>query len=31
VNDENEIDFRLVEHAPEAMRKAKKNVPADAE
>jgi ATP-dependent Clp protease ATP-binding subunit ClpC len=33
VNDDGEIDFRLVEHAPEAMRKAKKNVhtPADAE
>ncbi len=31
VNDNDEIDFRLVEHAPEAMRKAKKNVPADAE
>jgi ATP-dependent Clp protease ATP-binding subunit ClpC len=31
VNDDGEIDFRLVEHAPEAMRKVRKNVPADAE
>jgi ATP-dependent Clp protease ATP-binding subunit ClpC len=31
VNDDGEIDFRLVEHAPEAMRKTKRNVPLDAE